>query len=165
MLLTWPGFLLASVQQELEVVSLLKPGPETIHVTSHPLLDEAARVAHNGEGKRHLWVLRGWVGVEDVKEVVALFHFSEYSRISKGLVFRDGPLYPGSCGDTDGRENTFTISTMLVQRKWVGEGRDSRSLCIRYRLWVAPQSRSSRRLRSASVSHPRGEGFMCLPLA
>lgn len=64
MLLTWPGFLSASVQQELEVVSLLKPGPETIHVTSHPLLDEAARVAHNGEGKQHRWVLKGlgWGG-------------------------------------------------------------------------------------------------------
>lgn len=105
------------------------------------------------------------VGVEDVKEFVAMFHFSEYSRISKGLVFRDGPLYPGSCGDMDGRENTFTVSSMLVHRKWVGEGRDSRSLCIRYRLRVALQSRSSCRLRSASVSHPRGEGFVRLPLA
>lgn len=40
--------------QEVEAVSLLKQGPE-IDAMSHPLLDEATRAAHNGEGETNVF--------------------------------------------------------------------------------------------------------------
>lgn len=56
-----------------------------------------------GEKKTPLGLM-GWVA-EDVKEFGAIFNFSEYSRISKGLVFRVAPLHPWSCVNVDGREH------------------------------------------------------------
>ena len=47
--------------QESEAVSLLKQGPEITDVTSHTLLDEAPRVAHNGGVETVPLGPEGWV--------------------------------------------------------------------------------------------------------
>lgn len=118
-----------------------------------------------GGQKQYLWVLKVGLGGGAVKELVTIFNFSEYFQISKGLVFRVGPLHPWSRVNVDGREHLHHLRNASSEKGDRG-GRDMRSLCAHCRLRVALQSRvrgqeSGVRLRICIRFASMRRGFVC----